>query len=104
MVPGYPSVPLLMFPSLVNVQYSSHPLLLTVFFCLLFMTFCFKLSQVSSRLGGHFLATVVSSSSPMTVAVKEVKIQILISFYVLVSFTLLSFSFLNFMSFIFFKK
>ena len=64
------------------------------------MTFYFKLSQVSSRLDGHFLAAFVSSSSTslMTVAVKEMKIQILISLYVLVSF--LSFSVLNFMSFL----
>ena len=37
----------------------------------------------------------------MTVDVKEMKIQILISLYILVSFTLLSFLVLNFMSFIF---
>lgn len=42
-----------------------------------------------------------SSTCPMTVDVKEMKIQILVSPYVLVSFTLLSFLVLNFMSFIF---
>lgn len=105
LVPGSPSVPLLMFPSLVNVQHSSYLPFLTVFFSLSFMTFFPQLSQVSSRLGGHFLASFVDSSSTcrMTVDVKEMKIQILISLYVLVSFTLLSFLVLNFMSFTFKK-
>ena len=54
-------------PSLVNVQCCFSPPLLKVFFPLVFMTFFFfLLSQVSSSLGGHFLASFVDSSSTST--------------------------------------